>query len=331
MNKKEDAIEFENGDQKPFVMFIFKCEECRRQYTSFQVKVHPHIYGCMVKTLMATKDEDFNRMVTDSEGTRMHMMVPEDETFKCPRCRELGPEGWNEEMQSVNFAYKGSLVQRGEMANVLEHLGGMSLRAYVPYITEKYDALTRKFGWDVSELACQKDIASRECNRMGQYKDGLPSVRSFPEAIFNELEFIKNGHCGLMYRGIKSCDPFKPLSLVSVKGHYGSNWEDRVRNKVAPWIAAERALFAAVYHVNRTDGIHKGGRHDLFTDCDAEHPLPRVRYLTNSYGLTSIRQRLVSYLVFPYAASRDYLRQVIDEPVATKRAREETNEKRKSF
>lgn len=61
---------------------------------------------------------------------------------------------------------------------------------------------------------------------------------------------------------------------------------------------AELACMAAFFHGPRCENGFSWLR-----------PLPRVRYLTNAYGLTSIRKRIVSYMVFPTADVRAFLRE----------------------
>ena len=61
---------------------------------------------------------------------------------------------------------------------------------------------------------------------------------------------------------------------------------------------AERAAFATFYHGPRGGGLN----------WSFARPLPKVRYLTNAYGLTPIRHRLMQYLVLPSAAARASLR-----------------------
>lgn len=332
MNRAENApFSLDEDGKKPFFQFVFRCKKCRRFHTSFQANLPPHVYRAMVDALKATNDQDLGQMVLSSEGARMHLLLPEQDVFQCPKCRKVGDEAWNERIQAGNQDVRSRHVHPGEMAHVLERLGGMTLRDYVTHIEGKYDALTTKHGWGLAELASHADVANTLCNRMATYREGWVSVPSFSQAIFDEMKYMEEGHRGVMYRGIKSCDPFKPLSLSDVRGIYGSNWKPRVCAKVAPWIEAERALFATIYHVNPADGLHEEGRRNgIFTKCDGAHALPPVRYLTNAYGLTPIRRRLVAYMVFPNAASRDYLRQVLAYPIATKRAREESSESESS-
>ena len=74
------------------------------------------------------------------------------------------------------------------------------------------------------------------------------------------------------------------------------------RSAFAALLAAMRetqcACFAALYH-----GPRAGAMNWSFA-----RPLPRVRYLTNAYGLTPIRRRIIQYLVLPTAAARAFLR-----------------------
>jgi hypothetical protein len=332
MNRAENApFSLDEDGKKPFFQFVFRCKKCRGIHTSFQANLPPHVYRAMVDALKATNDQDLGQMMLSSEGTRMHLLLPDHDVFQCPKCREVADEHWNEYIQAGNQDVKSRQVRTGEMAHVLQRLGGITLRDYVTRNAETYDALITKHGWCLAELASHANVAKTLCNRMATYREGWVSVPSFPQAIFDEMKYMEEGHRGVMYRGIKSCDPFKPLSLSDVKGIYGSNWKPRVCAKVAPWISAERALFATFYHVNPADGLHEEGRHNgIFTKSDAAHAVPRIRYLTNAYGLTPIRHRLLAYLVFPNAASRDYLRQVLAMPVATKRAREESSESESS-
>jgi hypothetical protein len=101
----------------------------------------------------------------------------------------------------------------------------------------------------------------------------------------------------LLCDGVPNC--FAPIKLSSLMGNFMPGqqaaiyqmWADDPRT-------SERAAFAALFHMPPALGFTKSGF------CKYEGtPVPALRRLTNAYGLTAVRRRLVAYLV-PGAKAR---------------------------
>ncbi len=66
----------------------------------------------------------------------------------------------------------------------------------------------------------------------------------------------------------------------------------------------ERSTFAALFHGPRTPL----GFADLDVLAESGKKLAKIRFLTNAYGLTPIRRRLVEYMIPPSASCREMMR-----------------------
>ena len=108
----------------------------------------------------------------------------------------------------------------------------------------------------------------------------------------------------LLCDGVPNC--FEPLSLASVFGGMFSHCQQASIYKM--WREDprryERAAFAAFFHMPPQLGRTGSG----FCDYQGT-PVPALRRLTNAYGLTPIRHRLVAYLA-PGPKARDVRRRI---------------------